>query len=197
MAESRSERQPHVAVRPLKSQDDRAGQPPLPQLLTEPVICVLPLIWKHNATTNALGLERPLSSADGLAQHQDCDPGSAMRRSHRNGRRRVSAFELLQQLYSLPPSATPLLTDGEGPPARASARPPEPSASARLDGAARTAVRTAAQSTAMPDQRQGVAATRGGVVCSAILCGRPSPAGCWQDAPPLRREAAGARGERP
>jgi hypothetical protein len=40
-------------------------------------------------------------------------------------RRQASAFEPPQQLYSLPPSAPPLLTDGGGPPARASASAPE------------------------------------------------------------------------
>ena len=127
MTESRSERQPHVAVQPLKSQDDRScGQPPPPRLPTEPVICVLPLIWKPNATTDALGCEQPLASADSLAQHQDCDPISRIsdeKTPNETGRRKASAFEPPQQLYSLPPSAPPLLTDGRGPPAGASARP--------------------------------------------------------------------------
>ena len=47
------------------------GRPPLPQQPTKPVICILPLIWKLNATTDALGLRQPLTGADGLAQHQE------------------------------------------------------------------------------------------------------------------------------
>ena len=104
-----------------------AGRPPLPQLPTEPVICVLPLIWTHNATTNALGLRQPLTGADGLAQHQECFRICNHRERSRNQSAGgwIQLSSRLQQLYSLPPSAPPLLTDGGGPPTRASASAPE------------------------------------------------------------------------